>query len=468
MSSKTRTEYCKSTFSYCLLMVTARIAQSSPNAVVCHEPGPQPDNTISWDTASSVWALTFAATKWLHFSRAAVHQRFNPSWSGTSVEPTQRKWFETFGWASLCSLLPCIQSCRRLFPLPSALRFDSSVLSLATMAPNFTDQTSQVLVNGFACVVGFELLYFAFVRFFLEGYFMPRAFRAAYLDLTIVNQRSFTAHVLWLTVKICLLVAAWPFVLVFFCRKGLEDPLFSGTSISSGDILSVAYFAVISMFLFEIIYRLKISPVSLLHHTAGCALGVWQIVEQVMHKDEETESQFRLLILYGVFEVIFETFPHFAVIFYRCQRKDSQGFLKTARVWLYSGLSSLVGTTSELITMAVFMWKNWHYWGLAMRVVIPILHFAFMAAQVHGARIGFQLHAEFKKRAEAARAKELAGPDDDVPANRTSGGTEKEDLVVRVERESSADDQPDNTGLTTTCVCSGPVDKLQLPMYPAV
>lgn len=339
------------------------------------------------------------------------------------------------------------------------------------MAPNLTDQASQVLVNGFACVVGFQLVYFAYVRFGLEGYVMPRLFRKAYVDLTIINKRSFTAHVLWLTVKISLLPAAWPFVQVFFCGKTLKNSLFSGTPISNADLLSVAYFAVISMFLFEIIYRLKISPVSLIHHTAGCALSVWQVVDQVMNDDMDTDSQFRLLILYGVFEVVFETFPHFAVIYYRCQSKDSKGLHKTSRVWLYSGISSLVGTTSEFIVMGVFMWKNWHFWDLAMRVILPILHFAFMAAQVHGARIGFQLHREFKQRADTARAKEGAVQplrDSIISATTTSDRAEKREMVARVERESSTDDQTDSSGLTTPCHCSVAANKMQLPLYPAV
>ena len=35
-----------------------------------------------------------------------------------------------------------------------------------------------------------------------------------------------------------------------------------------------------------------------------------------------------------------------------------------------------------------------------MKIVLPILHFAFMAAQVHGARVGFQLNRKFRKKAE--------------------------------------------------------------------
>ncbi|KAJ4391140.1 hypothetical protein N0V93_004755 [Gnomoniopsis smithogilvyi] len=361
------------------------------------------------------------------------------------------------------------------------------------MAPNFNDQTSQVLVNGFAGVVGFQLIYFCFVRFVLEGFVMPRIFRKAYVDLTIVNQRSFTAHVLWLTVKLCLIPAAWPFIAVFFCKRTLKDSLINGSPVSNADFLSIAYFAVVSMFLFEIIYRLKISPVSLIHHTAGCALGVWQVIEEVYSDSPSTEAQFRLLILYGVFEILFETFPHFAVVYYRCQSKDSVGLRRTSHMWMASGFSSLVGTTAEFIVMAVFMWRNWHLWDLAMRVVLPLLHFAFMAAQVHGARVGFQLYREFRQRALVAKEKERAlvdGGDGDgdgdgdgsagrkvsVITTTTATSDEKSGAgaAVRVERETGPGMEEAEEGqgvggghgVPESCCCRGPVDKLQLPMYP--
>lgn len=341
--------------------------------------------------------------------------------------------------------------------------------SAATMAPGvINDQASLVLVNGFPCIVGIQLVYFAFVRFGLERFIMPKAFRKAYTELTIINQRSFTAHVLWLTVKLCLIPAAWPFIQVFFVRKSLEDPLFNGTSVSNADFLSVAYFAVIAMFLFEIIYRLKISPVSLIHHTAGCALAAWQTAEQVMHDDAGTDSQFRLLILYGVFEVVFETFPHFAVIYYRCQAKTAEGYRKTSRIWLYSGISSLVGTSLEFIAMGFFMWRNWQYWGIDMRVVIPILHFAFMAAQVHGARVGFQLHSEFKKKSRKSKDEEQEVVESSPPKTPPAEETKILEPAIRVERESVADEPPSPTESIPPCYCREPQGEIQLPTYPGV
>lgn len=372
-----------------------------------------------------------------------------------------------------------MNSTRATAPVSTSYSGHSLAASSATATNSdgsgFNDQTSQVLVNGFAGVVGFQLLYFAFVRFGLEGCVMPRLFREVYRDLTIVNQRSFTAHVLWLVVKLCILPAAWPFVQVFFCGHTFQDPLFRGTSISNADYLGVVYFAVLSMFLFELIYRLKISPVSLIHHTAGCALGVWQVVEQRYQDDATTELQFRLLMLYGVFEVVFETFPHAAVIFYRCQPATAAGLRRTARVWLASGCSSLVGTTTELVVLAMFMWRTWGLWALGMRVVLPLSHVAFMAAQVYGARVGFQLHVEFRRRAAVAWARERAVADGSV----SEVVAEKLGAVIGVdwEAEEEAKEEDDKEGVASggvafthhcRCCCRQreSVDGLELPLYP--
>lgn len=125
-----------------------------------------------------------------------------------------------------------------------------------------------------------------------------------------------------------------------------------------------------------------------------------------MRDDAEAESQFRLLVLYGVLEVVFETFPHIAVIYYRCQAKTAVEMKKTSKIWLVSGCSSLVGTSGELVAIALFMWRNWKFWGFAMKVISPILHFAFVAAQIYGARIGFQLWREFGERPRKAEIEE--------------------------------------------------------------
>ena len=138
-----------------------------------------------------------------------------------------------------------------------------------------------------------------------------------------------------------------------------------------------------------------VSPVSMIHHSAGILLACWQVASNLNSNDPSNDSQFRLLILYGVFEVCFETFPHFAVIYYRTHPKNMLG---CARIWLAAAIFAGCGTTGEVAAVAVFMWKNWWQWDLAMKIIQPILHFAFMGAQVHGARVAFSLYLSYMKK----------------------------------------------------------------------
>lgn len=101
-----------------------------------------------------------------------------------------------------------------------------------------------------------------------------------------------------------------------FRGQGLTQPLFPGARISNADWLSVLYLAILSSFAWEICYRCKISPVSLLHHAGAIVLGAWQIAGDtawipyttVIPADgqfiDQTENdlQFKIILTYGVFE----------------------------------------------------------------------------------------------------------------------------------------------------------------------
>jgi hypothetical protein len=45
----------------------------------------------------------------------------------------------------------------------------------------------------------------------------------------------------------------------------------------------------------------------------------------------------------------------------------------------------------------VFLCASWNRWELSFKILTPPLHFVFMAAQIHGARILYQLHRKEKK-----------------------------------------------------------------------
>lgn len=134
--------------------------------------------------------------------------------------------------------------------------------------------------------------------------------------MDIRDQRSFTVHHYWLTVKFLMLPGAWPYINIMFRGQAIDKPLFSGTNITNADFLSTLYMGIIASFCWEICYRISISPVSLIHHVAAICLASWQIAGDVQSVPYSSvvpangqflstvlnDQQFKLIMTYGVFE----------------------------------------------------------------------------------------------------------------------------------------------------------------------
>jgi hypothetical protein len=56
-----------------------------------------------------------------------------------------------------------------------------------------------------------------------------------------------------------------------------------------------------------------------------------------------------------------------------------------------------MGTTAETIMIMVLFGESWSRWELSFKIVTPILHIIFTAAQLHGSRILFQMYRKQKK-----------------------------------------------------------------------
>ncbi|GLB40785.1 hypothetical protein LshimejAT787_0806560 [Lyophyllum shimeji] len=105
---------------------------------------------------------------------------------------------------------------------------------------------------------------------------------------------------------------------------------FVGPYDSSSLSLSSAfcYLTVPTIYLFEIIYRANISIVSAVHHIGAVSINIMGLIIILSHGQRGfiAETEFKLILIYGTFEMIFEIFPHLAVILYRLLR-DRPAFL---------------------------------------------------------------------------------------------------------------------------------------------
>jgi len=160
-----------------------------------------------------------------------------------------------------------------------------------------------------------------------------------------------------------------------------------------GDILVISAQMLVGMFIFELIYRTKMSPISVVHHMASILIVQAAITISItMNKDSSIE--FLLCTVWGAFDIISESLPHLTIILYRVY-PDSHRFL--AALFRVACFTTLLGTVTETIVAMYLFGQLWSRWTLPFKIATPLLHIAFSAAQFHGTRIFLQDVAETSK-----------------------------------------------------------------------
>lgn len=86
--------------------------------------------------------------------------------------------------------------------------------------------------------------------------------------------------------------------------------------------------------------------------------------------------------------MVCEFLPHVAIILYRTF-PESHPFL--ASLFRTACLTTFIGTICETIVTMYLFGQLWHRWDLSFKIVTPILHIAFCAAQFHGTRIFYYM-----------------------------------------------------------------------------
>jgi hypothetical protein len=90
----------------------------------------------------------------------------------------------------------------------------------------------------------------------------------------------------------------------------------------------------------------------------------------------------------GAFDVVAEFWPHLAIILYRLYPgRHSLSY----RLFIGTMIAELVGTTLETVVVFWLWGSLWDQWTIPFKVVTPILHALFSAAQLFGAWVFWQL-----------------------------------------------------------------------------
>lgn len=153
-----------------------------------------------------------------------------------------------------------------------------------------------------ALIISLVLVISFFVRFYiLEGFLIRRLYGSIYTEMSELNRRGFVNHhIAGATKVIILIVAAYPFVSVAFCKGSFNTPFVHGSPVTLGDILIIVAQMLIGIYIFELIYRMKLSPIAVMHHVGTIFIGQAAIAISLRPlREPDTYVEFVLCTVWG-------------------------------------------------------------------------------------------------------------------------------------------------------------------------
>lgn len=153
------------------------------------------------------------------------------------------------------------------------------------------------LIMSIVFVVYFLIRFYVFEKFLLE-----RIYGTTYTTMDETVRRGFVNHHIAGGTKILILFAAvYPFISVVFGTSTFHTR-FSGPNspVTMGDILIVVSQMLMAMYVFELFYRPKISPVSVGHHVGTIMIGQSAIAISLdLIREPDADIEFSLCLVWG-------------------------------------------------------------------------------------------------------------------------------------------------------------------------
>lgn len=160
-----------------------------------------------------------------------------------------------------------------------------------------------ILAPFSALIISVTLVIFFLIRYYiLEGFLIRRAYGSIYTDLSELNRRGFiNHHIAGVTKIVILIVAAYPFICITFGKSTFQTAYAHGSQVTMGDILVVIAQMLIGMYIFELIYRAKLSPVAVMHHIGTILIGQAAIAISLRSvREPDAEIEFVLCTVWGM------------------------------------------------------------------------------------------------------------------------------------------------------------------------
>ena len=151
-----------------------------------------------------------------------------------------------------------------------------------------------------ALILSIVLVVLFLIRFYiLQRFLLEKLHGSTYTQLDDAARRSFLNHYIAGGTKLTILIIAlYPFASVTFGTANFHTPYAHGSKVTMGDLLLIAAQMLTGMFIFELIYRVKISPVSVAHHIGSIMVAQAAITISV-EGAPESSIEFMLCTVWG-------------------------------------------------------------------------------------------------------------------------------------------------------------------------
>ena len=152
-----------------------------------------------------------------------------------------------------------------------------------------------------ALILSIVLIVLFLIRLYmLQSFLLKKIHGSIYTQMDDITRRSFINHYISAATKLTILmVAIYPFGSVTFGTANYHTPYIQGSRITMGDLLIVAVQLFTGMFIFELIYRVKISPVSVAHHILSIVVSQTAITLSY-EGAPESSIEFMLCTVWGM------------------------------------------------------------------------------------------------------------------------------------------------------------------------
>ena len=177
-----------------------------------------------------------------------------------------------------------------------------------------------------ALILSIVLVVLFLIRFYvLQSFLLPKLYGSKYTQLDDTNQRSFlNHHIAGATKIIILIIAVYPFGSVAFGGAHFHSPFAHGSRVTMGDLLLISAQMLTGMFIFELIYRVKISPVSVAHHIGSIMVAQAAITISI-EGAPESSIEFMLCTVWG--KHVFFCITHFEATSFSLRNSPTQAHL---------------------------------------------------------------------------------------------------------------------------------------------